>query len=59
MNKLLSILRVVGIGLIIAAVVVAFLPLPEAQIDTILGLIGLGLICDGRLAAFIKNTDPS
>ena len=58
MNKLLALTKIVGIGFIIASVAVALL-VPEPQVDLILGLLGIGLILDGRLADWIRTEDPS
>lgn len=54
MTKLLDLLRWAGVGLLIAAVVVA-LVVPEPEAEHILGLIGLGLILDGRLADLVRS----
>ena len=53
-TKLLTVTRILGVCLLIAATVVA-LTVPEAEAETILGLIGLALILDGRVADAIRD----
>lgn len=58
MDKLLFATKLIGIGLIIASVCVALLT-PEPEAEHILGLLGLGLILDGRVAEVINDINPS
>ncbi len=54
MDKLLDISRWIGVALIIASVCVALI-MSEPESEHILGLLGLGLILDGRLAELIRK----
>ena len=54
-DKLLFLTKLIGIGLIVASVAVGLIDPDGVQAEHVIGLLGFGILLDGRVAELIRD----